>query len=266
MLAVAAGFEVLPRAAASSKGSSRSGSSGSCSRRRSRSQRRTACRASRGAAGLSASLFASAPDSGDAESSFAKLHGLYWLAANFALRNPTLLVVDDLHWADEPSLRWLIYLAHRIEGLPLLLLVGTRPAAQANAPALVAELLGESASSRSIPAASGRRRSPALARGRLGGRAGPRLHRRAAFGIGWQSALPRCAPRRVVAGGDRADGRRSRRACSSSARRRSRAASRPASPDYRPTRPRCCAPQPCSEIEPSCLSPRRSPTSSRASR
>ena len=63
-----------------------------------------------GAAGLSASLFASAPTtaSGEgAESSFAMLHGLYWLAANFASRTPTLLVVDDLHWADEPSLRWL---------------------------------------------------------------------------------------------------------------------------------------------------------------
>ena len=93
-----------------------------------------------GAAGLSASLFASAPTtaSGDgAESSFAMLHGLYWLAANFASRTPTLLVVDDLHWADEPSLRWLVYLAHRLDGLPLLLLAGTRPPEQANIPALV---------------------------------------------------------------------------------------------------------------------------------
>src|SRR6266496_1198399 len=92
-----------------------------------------------GAAGLSASLFASAPTiaTGEgAESSFAVLHGLYWLAANFASRSPTLLVVDDVHWADEPSLRWL-------EGLPLLLLVGTRPAAQADFPALVADLLAD---------------------------------------------------------------------------------------------------------------------------
>ena len=90
-----------------------------------------------GAAALSASLFASAPTSastGGVESSFAMLHGLYWLTANFASLRPTLLVVDDLHWSDEPSLRWLHYLSRRLEGLPVLLLLGTRPPEQANLP------------------------------------------------------------------------------------------------------------------------------------
>src|SRR4051812_31972467 len=121
-----------------------------------------------GAAELSASLFGSAPDAGEgAESSFAKLHGLYWLAANFALRKPTLLVVDALHWADEPSLRWLVYLAHRLEGLPLLLLVGTRPADQANAPPLVAELVEDSASVAIHPGSLGQASVATLARKRL---------------------------------------------------------------------------------------------------
>jgi len=34
------------------------------------------------------------------------MHGLYWLAANLALRRPVVLAVDDLHWADVPSLQW----------------------------------------------------------------------------------------------------------------------------------------------------------------
>src|SRR5207248_5680479 len=103
--------------------------------------------------------------------SFAMLHGLYWLAANFASCKPTLLVVDDLHWADESSLRWLVYLARRLEGLPLLLLVGTRPSEQANRPALVTELLADSAGVVIRPGSLGEDSAATLARERLG--AGP---------------------------------------------------------------------------------------------
>src|SRR5437763_1255636 len=129
-----------------------------------------------GAAELSASLFASAPTlaSGEAdESSFAMLHGLYWLAANFAARKPTLLVVDDLHWADEPSLRWLVYLARRLEGLPLLLLVGTRPPAQADFPALVVELLADPTGMSIRPGSLGEEATAVLARSRLGAEPDP---------------------------------------------------------------------------------------------
>ena len=42
------------------------------------------------------------------------LHGLYWLTSNLADRAPLLLAVDDAHWADEPSLRFLAYLARRV--------------------------------------------------------------------------------------------------------------------------------------------------------
>ncbi len=55
------------------------------------------------------------------------LHGLYWLAANLAAERPALLVIDDLHWSDPASASWLVYLARRIEGLPVALLLGARP-------------------------------------------------------------------------------------------------------------------------------------------
>ena len=48
--------------------------------------------------------------------SFAALHGLFWLASNLAAEQPLLLAVDDLHWCDRPSLRFLAYLARRLEG------------------------------------------------------------------------------------------------------------------------------------------------------
>ena len=60
------------------------------------------------------------------DSSFAVLHGLYWLVANLAASRPLLIAVDDAHWADAPSLRWLAYLAPRLEGLAAGLLVTLR--------------------------------------------------------------------------------------------------------------------------------------------
>jgi DNA-binding CsgD family transcriptional regulator len=61
------------------------------------------------------------------DSSFAVLHGLYWLVVNLAARGPVLIAVDDAHWADEPSLRWLAYLARRLDGLAAGMLVALRP-------------------------------------------------------------------------------------------------------------------------------------------
>ena len=54
------------------------------------------------------------------------LHGLYWLVVNLAAGRPVLIAVDDAHWADEPSLRWLAYLAPRLEGLAAGMLVALR--------------------------------------------------------------------------------------------------------------------------------------------
>src|SRR5918996_1082548 len=60
------------------------------------------------------------------DSAHATIHGLFWLLANLAARRPALVVVDDVHWADPPSLRWLGHLARRLDGLPLLVAVPLR--------------------------------------------------------------------------------------------------------------------------------------------
>ena len=60
---------------------------------------------------------------------FPLLHGLHWLTANLAVTQPLMLAVDDAHWADEPSLRFLHYLSGRIGELPVLAVVATRSTA-----------------------------------------------------------------------------------------------------------------------------------------
>ena len=60
------------------------------------------------------------------DTSFAVLHGLYWLTANLADQQPLLMAVDDAHWADEPSLRWLAHLAPRLGELAVTLMVALR--------------------------------------------------------------------------------------------------------------------------------------------
>jgi predicted ATPase len=73
------------------------------------------------------------------DASFAALHGLYWLTANVAAES-TLLSIDDLHWCDLPSLRFLAYLARRLEGLPILLVGTLRPGELGDSEALVDEI------------------------------------------------------------------------------------------------------------------------------
>jgi DNA-binding CsgD family transcriptional regulator len=87
---------------------------------------------------LGKSLGASAGDT-----SFAVLHGLYWIAANLSATRPLLLAIDDAHWADESSLRWLTYLVRRLDGLNLVLLVALRPADPVAANATLLALRGE---------------------------------------------------------------------------------------------------------------------------
>ena len=53
-------------------------------------------------------------------------YALYWLLAAIADEGPVVLLADDLQWCDVASLRWLIYLARRIDGLAVALVASCR--------------------------------------------------------------------------------------------------------------------------------------------
>ena len=53
------------------------------------------------------------------------LHGLYWLVAGLSEVSPLVLLVDDAHWLDEASLRFIAYLAPA-SSLPVLVVLGAR--------------------------------------------------------------------------------------------------------------------------------------------
>ena len=54
------------------------------------------------------------------------IHGLYWLTVNIAEQRPMAILVDDVLWADDFSLRYLAYLADRIDDIPAAMLVAIR--------------------------------------------------------------------------------------------------------------------------------------------
>jgi DNA-binding SARP family transcriptional activator/DNA-binding CsgD family transcriptional regulator len=104
----------------------------------------------------------------------AVLHGLYWLVAGLAERQPVLLVVDDAHWLDLASARFVAYLARRIESLPALLMVGLR-GGEGSGGADLAATLADSGAEVLHPAALSEEASATVVRDELGPRAGDDL-------------------------------------------------------------------------------------------
>ncbi|MDQ3885940.1 MAG: AAA family ATPase [Actinomycetota bacterium] len=107
-------------------------------------------------------------DTGAETASMASLHGLYWLIANLAEQQPLLLVVDDAHWADSPSLQALAYLARRIADLPVGLVIASRPSDSTVDPSLIDALRDEPATVVLHPQPLGRPSSDAMVRKTLG--------------------------------------------------------------------------------------------------
>jgi len=71
------------------------------------------------------------------------LHGLYWLTAGLAAAGPIVITVDDVQWCDVGSLRFLAFLAHRLEELSIVLVVTLRTGEQHDNDDLLAEIVSE---------------------------------------------------------------------------------------------------------------------------
>lgn len=67
-------------------------------------------------------------------------HALHWLVANMAKDAPLLIVLDDAHWGDAASLRAGGYLARRLDGLAVAMLVAARDDEPGSQQDLLAEL------------------------------------------------------------------------------------------------------------------------------
>jgi DNA-binding CsgD family transcriptional regulator len=85
-----------------------------------------------GAAELATPLFEPAALAGSVSASedrlFSLVHGLYWLLVNMAERRALVVIVDDVHASDAASLRFLLYLAQRLDGLPVAVILAARTA------------------------------------------------------------------------------------------------------------------------------------------
>ena len=129
-----------------------------------------------GAAGLAGRVFGGGdPGAVEDDVPYATTHGLYWLAANLAAAQPLIVAVDDVHWSDAASLRWLFHLAARIDSLPVALLLAAR--AGPDQPPLLDEI-------RSLPSCArlwlpplGAAATAAMVSARLGGQADDALCR-----------------------------------------------------------------------------------------
>ncbi|MBV9197380.1 MAG: AAA family ATPase [Solirubrobacterales bacterium] len=104
---------------------------------------------------------------------FEALHSLYWLMVNLTDRGPLLVLVDDCQWADRESLLFLSYLAQRIEGLPIaMVLAGRAPeSAGSEAAALWAQAASRPSATVLYPRPLSQSAAVVLARERLGANA-----------------------------------------------------------------------------------------------
>ena len=121
-----------------------------------------------GPAGLAAAIFGLAGESLEVGAAESSLYGLFWLLVWLAERAPVALVVDDAHWADSASLRFVRYLGRRLDGLPILIALAARPSEPGVQAELLRELVVELEPPKLSPAPLSEVATAALVRARLG--------------------------------------------------------------------------------------------------
>src|SRR4051795_954776 len=119
-----------------------------------------------------------------ADSEFASLHGLYWLTFNLAKRRPLLIALDDAHWADVASLRFVHFLAARLEGLAGVIALALRPDEAAQTDGLLESIRSDPAARVLAPAELSARACEDLVQAELGSGAEPAFCRACAEATG----------------------------------------------------------------------------------
>jgi DNA-binding NarL/FixJ family response regulator len=97
----------------------------------------------------------------------AAVRGLVSLASNLGERRPAVFAIDDVHWADAPSLHWLAVLARSLAELRLGVLCAVRSGEPPGSPDLLAELLAAAPEPPVRPRALGLAACQSLVRSRL---------------------------------------------------------------------------------------------------
>ncbi len=95
------------------------------------------------------------PSSGLGSEGLGAAYGLYQLIQDLAERRPRLLCVDDVHWADLPSLHALGFVARRLADLPILMLLASRRSVDGPAKDVLARFDSLAGSRRATPAPLG---------------------------------------------------------------------------------------------------------------
>jgi DNA-binding CsgD family transcriptional regulator len=89
----------------------------------------------------------------EGSSQFGLLNALYWWTVRLTDQRPLVLLVDDAQWIDAPSLRFLGFLARRLEQVPVAVVVAARPAETGEQRQMLADLYAVPRSVRLYPAA-----------------------------------------------------------------------------------------------------------------